>query len=515
MKKDSLFPLVCTALLVLFSACSSSDSAPSMELVISFTGAHATSATLVYGPSAEGGETATSTVTVSAQKATFTLSDTYADDNGWLKIYSLKVYDGTTLLSATTSDVVWFKFTEDSTHAMSYTLQAASSSEEITIAPFSLPADFIRGFDASEVDYYENEKKMTWTDTDGVEKDFFAILAAHGVNTVRLRIWNDPSQFVASVNTGMNDLARTVRMAKRVKAAGLSLMLDFHYSDTWADPGRQIVPAAWKGLGSVEDVASALSAYTTEVLTALKEQADVVPAYVQIGNEINPGMLLHVSTSSTSNDTHTDFAYAGKSWGTDDDSVLSNLTAYLKAGADAVREFDSSIKIVLHVASGGYKDWSWIFDPIRNAGVLFDIIGYSYYPWEKDHGTIARLKEAIAFQKERYNVDVIVAECSAHWGDDSSKSAQNYTYQHMINPANGSVYDDLEIGTSGNVTYVKGSVQNQANVLRHIFAETADAGGAGVFTWGGDMYESYKWGMFDKNGQALSSMDVFSTGKAN
>ena len=103
----------------------------------------------------------------------------------------------------------------------------------------------------------------------------------------------------------------------------------------------------------------------------------------------------------------------------------------------------------------------------------------------------------------------MVVECSSHWKDESSKSAQNYTYQHMIDPSTASVYSDLETAISGSTSYIKGSVQNQANVIRHIIEETAASGGIGVFAWGGDLYGNYKWGMFDSSAVALSSLDVF------
>ena len=376
-----------------------------------------------------------------------------------------------------------------------------------------LDENFLRGFDASYVDWYERDCNVVFKDTDGTDKDFFEILAGHGVNTVRLRIWNDPSQFSSSVNGGMNDLERTVRMARRVKEAGLSLMLDFHYSDTFADPGRQIVPAAWRNLESADEVADALRDYTTEVLSAIKNQAGITPSYVQVGNEINPGMMIHKEGNSKSdNKASGSFAYAG----TSSVSPATNLVKYLSAGADAVHDFDPEIKVVIHLASasnGG--DLSWFFNRIKD--VNYDVIGLSYYPWESSHGTIDSLRKNISSLKSNFNKDVIVAECSAHWKDDSDKSAQNYTWQHMKDPATGSVYSDLTTATSGSKTYVVGSVQNQANVIRHIIEETAASGGTGVFTWGGDLYGNYKWGMFDGSGVALGSMDVLgiSSGPGN
>ena len=278
-------------------------------------------------------------------------------------------------------------------------------------SPDSDIISFVRGFDASQVDFFE-EAGVKWKDIDGKEKDFFEILKSHGVNTVRLRIWNDPSQFNSSINTGDNSLERTVKMARRVKNAGLSLLLDFHYSDTWADPGRQILPAAWKNLKTEDEVAKALLEYTTQVLTAIKNQAGIVPSYVQVGNEINSGLLLHLSSNPNDNNDYSDFALAGNSYGDEENFSPDRMVKYLKAGAMAVRSFDSSIKILLHLAGSPWYDDSWFFDPVKNAGLPFDAIGYSFYPWESSGMTISDLKKKIAFQKEKYGLQVMVVESS-------------------------------------------------------------------------------------------------------
>lgn len=521
MKKLRFWNFVGIAVVALLSlttiACPSgtTETDPSMALVIKLSGVAASSASTVsvtYGPSGTSSSnvgTCTATGNVSGGQASLTIYKKYADDWDYIAIKGVSVKNsGGTLLTVSTSDNTWFKFEEDGTITMNYTV--ASEQDSVTVDDISVVLDenFVRGFDASYVDFFEEKYNVSWYDTDGTEKDFFKILASHGVNTVRLRIWNDPSQFSSNVNGGMNDLTRTVSMAKRVKAAGLDLMLDFHYSDTFADPGRQIVPAAWKNLKSADAVAEALSTYTTEVLTALRDQAGITPKFVQVGNEINPGMMIHESGKSSTDNTATgSFAYAGNS-----SSPATNLVKYLSAGADAVHKFDSSIKVVIHLASSG-RDLSWFFNRITS--VNYDVIGLSYYPWESSHGTIATLKSNLSTLKTTFSKEVMVVECSAHWNDEGSKSAQNYTYQHMIDPDTGSVYSDLETDSSGSTTYVKGSVQNQANVIRHIIEETADSGGTGVFAWGGDLYGNYKWGMFNGSGKALASMDVFGIGSSD
>ncbi len=379
----------------------------------------------------------------------------------------------------------------------------------------SSPSNFIKGFDASYVDWFEEKDNIQWKDIDGTRKDFLEILKSHGVNTIRLRIWHNPSLYAEGINDGDNTLSRTIRMAKRIKAAGLDLMLDFHYSDTWADPGRQIVPQEWESLNSSTAIAKALSQYTTSVLNEIKTQANIIPRYVQVGNEINRGLLVDKATDYTDNNKHERFKFAGRAYKDENETDFSTdtFTKYLKAGADAVRAFDKSINIVLHVAAtaDGWHDWGWFFDPIKAANVPFDVIGYSYYPWEWEHGTITSLKKTIDRQIKKYGVKIIVAECSAHWHDDSGDgyAAQHNTYIHMIDPSTGSVYSDLTTADSGTVSYVCGTPTNQANIIRHIMEESRCAGASGVLVWGGDLYGNYKWGMFDSSGKTLQSIKEF------
>ena len=365
---------------------------------------------------------------------------------------------------------------------------------------------FIRGFDASAVDYYETTDNVSWSDTDGTKADFFEILAAHGVNTVRLRIWNDPSQKVeGSVPQGDNTLERTLRMAKRVKDAGLDLMLDFHYSDTWADPSKQIVPASWKNLTSVSEVESALSNYTKEVLTALKN-INCLPEYVQVGNEINNGILRH--------DVYNSSGYGSASssptfpLGTlQEDGSTYNYLKYLDAGCKAVRSISSDINIVLHVASSSSSDTSTI-SAIEKYGIDYDIIGLSYYPWESSHGTIAAMQTKVSNWKSNYNKNVIIAECSGIWEYSTSDTGKLVTEtSHMIDPDTGSVYSDLTMDSTN--SYIIGSIPNQKSIVRHIMDAAYDSGACGVFTWGGETRGTWNWAMFTWGCVAMDSLDAF------
>lgn len=223
----------------------------------------------------------------------------------------------------------------------------------------------------------------------GVEKDAIEILKSHGFNYVRLRIFHNPAlENGYSPGKGFCDLKNTLAMAKRVKAAGMKLLLDFHYSDYWADPGKQFKPKAWEGLG-FEDLKKALYDYTYEVMDALKKQG-TTPDMVQIGNEINHGIV----------------------WPEGSVSHPDSLAQLINAGTAAVKAVDPKVVMMLHVALGGQNDESVFFiDNMLKRGVHFDVIGESYYP--KWHGTPDDLRDNLHDLVRRYGKDVIVVEYSA------------------------------------------------------------------------------------------------------
>jgi beta-galactosidase len=232
------------------------------------------------------------------------------------------------------------------------------------------------------------DRGMTFSDK-GMGKDPILILKDHGFNYVRLRIFNDPARDSGySPGKGFCDLQHTLQMAKRVKAAGMKLLLDFHYSDTWADPGKQYKPAAWRNL-SFMDMKKALFDYTVGVVSALKKQG-TTPDMVQVGNEINHGLV----------------------W--PEGSIIhpDSMAQLLSAGVDGVKSVDPSIVIMLHIALGGQHDEAVFFlDQVMERKVPFDVIGLSYYPqW---HGTVQDLQDNMNKLVKRYGKSVIVAEYSA------------------------------------------------------------------------------------------------------
>jgi Arabinogalactan endo-1,4-beta-galactosidase len=250
----------------------------------------------------------------------------------------------------------------------------------------SRPVDKMLGADISFLPQME-ARGIKFSD-EGTAKDAIHILKEHGFNYVRLRIFNEPARDSGySPGRGFCDLEHTKAMAKRVKEAGMKLLLDFHYSDTWADPGKQFKPAAWKGKTFAE-LKQAVYEYTKEVMQALKSQG-TPPDMVQVGNEINHGMI----------------------WPEGNIRNLDSLAQLIYAGINGVRAVAPATTIMLHVALGGQNDESiFFYDAMVERQVPFDVIGLSYYP--KWHCTLADLEYNINDLARRYNKDVIVVEYS-------------------------------------------------------------------------------------------------------
>jgi arabinogalactan endo-1,4-beta-galactosidase len=220
----------------------------------------------------------------------------------------------------------------------------------------------------------------------GVEGDAMEIMKAHGFNYIRLRIFVNPENPKGySPKQGFCDLAHTEAMAKRIKAAGMKFLLDFHYSDYWADTQQQNKPASW----ATEDfpaLKKSLYDYTVNVMQQLKDQG-TTPDMVQVGNEINHGM----------------------DWPDGAINNLDSLAQLIYAGVKGVKAVSPTTYIMLHIALGGQNDEARFFlDNMKKRNVPFDVIGLSYYP--EYHGTPADLKSNMADLATRYPQQVMVAE---------------------------------------------------------------------------------------------------------
>jgi arabinogalactan endo-1,4-beta-galactosidase len=238
----------------------------------------------------------------------------------------------------------------------------------------------IRGADISSLNKSEDFGGVYRTE-DGKKRDALRILSSYGMNWARLRVWVDPAD-------GYHDKEELLKMAKRIKKNDMQLLVDFHYSDTWADPGHQTKPAAWQSY-TFEQLKQAVYDHTYDVCSSLVKQ-HTPPAMVQIGNELNAGMLWP--------DGHT--------W---DPPNWDNLAQLLTAGYNAVKACSPDTRVMLHLANGGDNGlYRWWFDNITARNVPFDVIGFSFYSYW--HGSLADLQYNLNDISARYDKDVIVVE---------------------------------------------------------------------------------------------------------
>jgi arabinogalactan endo-1,4-beta-galactosidase len=258
---------------------------------------------------------------------------------------------------------------------------------DMPIAPITSITDKIIGADISFLPQLES-RDMKFFDRSGKQGDAMEILKANGFNYIRLRIFDHPEvRGGYSFQKGFCDLPHTLQMAKRIKAAGMKFLLDIHYSDTWADPQRQTKPAAWSNL-PFTTLKDSVYTYTKSVMQALKNQG-CVPDMVQVGNEINHGML----------------------WPDGEINNLDSLANLIYAGIKGVKAVNPSTIIMLHIALGGQNEEARFFlDNMVSRKVPFDVIGLSYYP--KWHGTLPDLQKNMTDLAARYKKYVMVAEYS-------------------------------------------------------------------------------------------------------
>lgn len=382
-----------------------------------------------------------------------------------------------------------------------------SSGEQIIVEPVpGLSRDFICGADVSTLAWIE-ECGGKYYNSAGKEEDLFSILKNAGVNWIRLRLWHNPvnpANVVVGGNViskrgdpsggGNNNLERTLSMAKRAKAAGFKVLLNFHYSDFWADPDKQNKPRAWAKL-SGKKLEEAVYKYTYETLEKMKDEK-CFPDMVQIGNELNGGMLWP----------------DGKTWSDNGEKIggFAGFTGLLKQGIRAVNKakpWGSSVKVMIHLADGADNSlYRYVFDEITKAKIDFDVIGLSFYPYW--HGSIDALKANIRDITVRYGKEVCVVETAYAFTEEDGDNQGN-VFQ---------VYSDEKHG------YLP-TVQGQATEVRDVIAavhEAAGEKGLGMFYWepawipvegaGWRTGEGNNWenqAMFDYKGRELPSLSVF------
>ena len=266
------------------------------------------------------------------------------------------------------------------------------------------------GVDLSVMD--ELEKLNPVYKYQGKEIEPFHFFATHsGISVVRIRLWNRPYDDNGNpYGGGTNDLDCFIRLAKRAQKEGMQVMLDFHYSDFWADPSRQLLPKDWKDLKTLDEVANALYEFTRNSLIEIKENGiDLIG--IQIGNEISPGMCWPFGNRFNEYNPVTGGGFEG-------------LSALLRAGSKACHEVFPSAKRIIHLEhSGSYDMQDEYLSSIIKNGVEFEVIGESYYPYW--HGSFSMFKDCMSRIKVKYQKEIWVVELGyeyMQWTDNPDYS---------------------------------------------------------------------------------------------
>lgn len=367
-----------------------------------------------------------------------------------------------------------------SSAAESSSSQASSSSSKTPSSSSAQPIkiDFYNGADISEVQEYERNNTKFY-DVDGKESDIFTILKNHGFNSIRLRTFVSPKAKYGYAASGCGhdseaygDKDHVVAFAKKVKAAGMGLLVDIHYSDVWADPGKQIIPERWRNVNNADAMADSVYAYTKDLMIALKN-AGATPDMVQVGNETTPGILIHKPNSKTDcwgNGVDKAATSVNGDMGTS--AGKANAAKYFNAGIKAVKEVSPTTKTVLHIESirkeETVKWWMGvIFDDYK---IPADVMGFSAYTAYGD-GTPDKWKNLFNTITTKYSkLEFIVAEYNGgdsdnHYNFDKSRQKTRESVRE-INRWIGSFFWEPTIG---------------------------GAWGSGLFDWrGNDLYANAK-----------------------
>ena len=307
---------------------------------------------------------------------------------------------------------------------------------------------FAKGADVSWLTEMEKSGSKFYN-ADGKETECMHLLRELGMNAIRLRVWVDPSD-------GWCNPDDVLTKAWRAQQLGMRVMIDFHYSDSWADPSQQTKPASWEGL-SLEELETAVADHTKEVLNLLKTNG-ITPEWVQVGNETGNGMLWDEGNASEN---------------------MAQYAALNNAGYDAVKEVFPDAKVIVHVQSGNDNSlFRWLFDGLKENGGKWDVIGMSLYPAadtreQMTTDCISNMNDMIS----RYGSEVMICETGMPW--DDAATAKSFL--------------------TGLITKCQGIADDQC---------------LGVLYWEPEAYNSWKdyaLGAFDNTGTPTEAMDAFST----
>ncbi len=372
-------------------------------------------------------------------------------------------------------------------------VQEENPSEEKPLSHIFSHDEFAMGVDLSYVNEIEDHGGV-YRDSAKI-RDPFRIMKDHGANMVRLRLWHNPvwvKSLYGSQQTplysGYADVEKSIR---RAKALGLAVNLDFHYSDSWADPGNQKPPVAWENITNLQVLKDSVYNYTFSILNRLNSKG-LMPEMVQIGNETNCGMMI----------TKTKSAFPALNAC---NNFWPELGSVINSGIRAVRDVskNSSIKtkIALHVADP--KNLDWWFGKITTSGAVsdFDVIGMSYYPLWHSTVAFADLPALITKLKNTYNKKVMILETAYPWTTDFADSYSNL------------------FGSQTPLAGYPFTKEGQQKFMTDLCQNMLDAGGSGVVYWEPAYISSQaktEWGtgspwenctFFDFTGNTISSVD--------
>ncbi len=327
--------------------------------------------------------------------------------------------------------------------ASAFPLPTAAEDAGIYVEPIpNLSDNFIRGMDVSSI-LAEEKSGVKYYSADGKEQDVFTTMAKAGVNYARIRVWNDPfDENGNGYGGGNNDLATAIALGKRATENGMKVCIDFHYSDFWADPSKQMCPKAWVDF-SLEEKSNALYEFTKDSLTQLLENG-VDVCMVQVGNETNNGM-------------------AGE-------TQIPNIAKLMSSGSKAIREiaksYDKDIQVALHYTNANdYDGLDSILYKLASFQVDYDIFALSYYPYW--HGTFENLQNVMANIQNKYGKKTLIAETAYCYTTEDTDGSGNSVSEADLIDAYGA------------------TVQSQSTALRDVCATANDAGALGVFYWEG------------------------------
>ena len=394
----------------LFELSSSSDVSPSSSIILS-------SSTIVAPNSSAGVAENTSSSFTSLSSADVLSSA--------VSLSSSEIAQASSSSVAPTSAAISSSVAPTSSEPLRSSSSLVPSSS--SVKPLQL--DFFNGADISEVQEYER-RNAKFFDVDGSESDIFTILKNHGFNSIRLRTFVSPKAKYGYAASGCGhdaeaygDKDHVVAYAKKVKAAGMGLLVDIHYSDVWADPGKQIIPERWRGVNNANAMADSVYAYTKDLMNALKD-AGATPDMVQIGNETTPGILIHKPNSKTD------------CWGNGVDKAATsvngdmgtaagkaNAAKYFNAGIKAVKEVSPTTKTVLHIErirQANTVTW-WMGVVFDDYKIPADVMGFSAYTAYGD-GAPDNWKSLFNSMTSKYSkLEFIVAEYNGGDSDNHYK----------------------------------------------------------------------------------------------